>query len=555
MLLALALLANLACTDAARDPGTVVYASGSDLESVNPLLTVHNLARQVQRHALFLTLARFDADLRAVPYAAEGWSWSADRRTLELRLHPGLRWHDGQPLTSADVRFTLDAARDPATGYARASDFASIDSTSAPDSATVAIHYAAPLPDFPPVLCELPILPAHRLAAVPPAEWRRGGFERAPVGAGPFRFAERRPGQRWVFVRNAEFPAALGGPPAIQRIVIAVVDEATTKFAGLVSGSLDVAGISPSMAALARQDEAIRVLEYPILLSVAIVLNAARPPFDDRRVREAFSLSIDRERIVDVPLAGFARPAAGPVADAHPYALQQPPARDTARADSLLEAAGWHRGAGGMRTRNGIELALELLTVGTADNAVEQLVQADAARRGVRLTIRQMEMGAFLAEARAGEKRFDALVTGVPGDLTLAYLAAMYDGRLRGSALDYGGFHSDRLDARFDAVRAAGTDAALREAWAEVQRELARETPAAWLYHARGLQGISARLRGVTMDLRGELATVADWYISEGASRSDAVAARVRASDGDAILSGGRTSGRELATARALTSR
>lgn len=90
----------------------------------------------------------------------------------------------------------------------------------------------------------------------------------------------------------------------------------------------------------------------------------------------------------------------------------------------------------------------------------------------------------------------------------------MYDGRLRGSALDYGGFHTARLDSLFDDVRIATNRTAVAEGWSAIQRELQREVPAAWLYHGRGVQGISARLHGVTMDLRGELATLSEWHIA-----------------------------------------
>jgi peptide/nickel transport system substrate-binding protein len=145
--------------------------------------------------------------------------------------------------------------------------------------------------------------------------------------------------------------------------------------------------------------------------------------------------------------------------------------------------------------------------------AVEQLVQADLAARGIRAGIRQLEMGSFLARARATPKQFDLLVTGIPGDLSLAYLAGMYDSRLAGGALDYGGYHTPRLDALLQAAREASDPAAQRDAWHAVQRELARELPAAWLYHSRGVQGASRRLTGVTMDLRGELVTVARWGV------------------------------------------
>lgn len=507
----LALVASLGCGAVSRPLDTVVYASGADLESANPLVTIHPLSRQVQRYVLFVTLARYDTALAPEPYYARSWRWSTDHRELTFTLASGLRWHDGVPTTARDVAFTLDAARDPATGYPRFADLADVAAVDAPDDTTVVLRFRSPAPRFPAVLCELPIVPAHLLGGVPHAEMRRASFNTAPVGNGPFRFVERRPGQRWVFERNDEFPTALGGAPRLRRFVIAIVDEAATKFAGLVSGELDVAGIAPTMAALVARDPSLRVLDYPVLMSYAIIFNVSRPPFDDVRVRHAVGLAIDRQRIIAAALAGYATPAAGPVPPDHPDAAPGTPVLDTARADSLLDAAGWRRGANGVRMRDGRPFTFELLTVGSADNAVEQLLQADLAAIGVRMEIRQREMGAFLTEARARPKNFDALLTGIPGDLSLAYLSSMYDSHLEGSALDYGNYHTLRLDTLLARARSAPTPALAREAWLAVQHDLAEQAPAVWVYHARGLQGLSRRLHGVRMDLRGELVTVHDW--------------------------------------------
>ncbi len=503
----------LGCGAPPRAPGVVVFASGTDLESANPLVTIHPLSRQVQRYALFTTLARYDSTLAPVPYAARAWDWSPDRRALRFHLVTALRWDDGQPTTARDVAFTILAARDPVTGYPRAGDLAAVDTVVAADDSTVVVQFSRAPPSFPLVFCELPILPEHLLGTVPRADMRRAPFNDAPVGNGPFRFVRRVPNQRWVFARNDDFPTALGGPPALRGLVIAVVDEATTKFAGLASGELDVAGVSPSMAALVRRDPTLRLIDYPILFETGIVLNTHRPPFDDVRVRQAISLSIDRGRVVRVALAGFGTPAGGPVAPEVPYADTTPPVFDAARADSLLDAAGWRRGADGTRRRDGKPLAFELLTVGTADNALEQLVQADLAARGIAMRIRQMELGAFLTEARARPKRFDALVTGVSGDLSLSYLRAMFERRQAGGALDYADFHEPALEAAFARATAARSADERSAAWHDVQRELRRQEPVVWLYHARGVQGATRRLRHVTMDLRGELATLAQWRL------------------------------------------
>jgi peptide/nickel transport system substrate-binding protein len=130
------------------------------------------------------------------------------------------------------------------------------------------------------------------------------------------------------------------------------------------------------------------------------------------------------------------------------------------------------------------------------------------------MEIRQVEMGTFLTTARAKEKRFDLLITGFPGDLSLAYLASMFDSRQAGGSLDYAGFHTRDLDAAFAATRQATTRDRARAAWADVQRMLARDMPIVWIYHARGVQGLSSRLRNVRMDLRGEMPTVSVWDVA-----------------------------------------
>jgi peptide/nickel transport system substrate-binding protein len=244
-----------------------------------------------------------------------------------------------------------------------------------------------------------------------------------------------------------------------------------------------------------------------------LVLNTHRPPFDDVRARRAIDLALDRDRIVSAALAGYGTPATGPVPPGNPLARATEPMHDVRAADSLLDAAGWTRRANAIRSKNGRSFVVDLLTVGSGDNALEQLVQADLAERGIRVNIRQIELGRFLAEARAPQKQFDMLVAGIPGDLSLSYVDAMFDTRQAGGALDYAGYHTPVLDSLLAAVRDAHSPSNARDAWRAIQLQLARDVPVAWIYHSRGIQGISSRLHDVRMDLRGELATVANWSI------------------------------------------
>lgn len=487
-----------------------MIASGTDLESGNPAVTVHPLSRQLQRHALFVTLVRLDSALQPVPYYARSWTWSADRRAVTFTLDTTLVWHDGTATTARDVMFTVDAVRDSALGSPRRGDLAVVDSTRATSPSVVTVFFRAPLAALPVIFAELPVLPAHLLDSVPRDRWRAHGFSIAPVGNGPFRFVDRVAGRRWRFARNERFPASMGGPPSLLQLVVAVVDEAATKYAGLVSGELDLAGVSPTMAHLVERDPALTLLTPPALFSTMLAFNTTRAPFDDMRVRRAFALSIDRERIVKAAVAGYATPAAGAIPPGLPFSETARAVANAGAADSLLDAAGWTRGAAGKRTRNGIALDVELITVGSGELAVEQLVQADLAARGVGVRIRVVELAAFLSSVRASKKQFDLALTGVPGDLALGHLSALFASSQRGGALDYTGFHAPTLDQALGDARGATPDRA-SDAWKHVDALLAESMPVAWIYHSRGVQGMSRRLGGVTMDLRGELVSVSRW--------------------------------------------
>jgi peptide/nickel transport system substrate-binding protein len=478
-----------ACDPAARRGSTVLFASGADLQSINPLLTVHPLAKQVQRYLLLTTLARYDSALVPRPYLARAWRWSADRRTLTFALAPGVRWHDGVPTTARDARWTLDAARNPAVGYPRFSDLADLDSVAAPDDSTLVLRFRVAQPRLPDVLTDLPILPAHLLDSVPPGRMRAAAWNQHPIGNGPFRFVGHQPNRRWVFARNPEFPAALGGPPALERLVLAVVDEPTTKLAALVSGELDFAGIQPAHVGFVRRDPSLAVLDYPLLFTYGIVLNTRRPPFDRLETRRAVAAALDRRQLVQGYVYGFGTPADGPVPPGVPGALPPGefrraslPARPAARVAAPLGAAG----AGGRAVQGATapRARFELLTAGSGEGALEQMIQAQLGAVGFDVVIRQLELSTFLARLYGPAHDFDAAILGIPGDLGLGYLGPL--AALTG------------MTAPRDPTAA--------------QRMFADSVPVAFLYHARGVQGMNRRVRGVVMDVRGELVSVHDWW-------------------------------------------
>jgi peptide/nickel transport system substrate-binding protein len=281
------------------------------------------------------------------------------------------------------------------------------------------------------------------------------------------------PNRRWVFAANREFPASLGGPPRLERFIVVVVDEPTTKLAALTAGELDMAGIQPAHAAFVERNPQLAVVTYPLLQTYGVVLNTRRWPFGDGAVRRELDRALDRKEIVDGYLYGFGTPARGPVPPDVPGYL---PVAEAGGAASLRPAA----------IRDGAGPQFELLTVGSGEAALEQMVQAQLGRAGFKVVIRQLELSAFLARVYGPAHDFDAAVLGIPGDAGLGYLGPL--AQLAGMTAPPG---------------AAGA-----------QRFFADSVPVAFLYHARGLQGVNRRVRGVTMDLRGELPTVHDWWVS-----------------------------------------
>ena len=481
MLLLAAVLLLSACGDESQRRGNaVLFASGADLHSINPLLTDHPLARQVQRYVLLLTLARYDSALTPRPYLARSWRWSEGGRALTFHLRSDIRWHDGVPTTARDVVWTLNAARDPATGYPRMSQLQGLTAVTLVNDSTVTLQFAGPLPsaarDIPDVLTDLAIAPAHLLNSVPHAQLRAAAWNSHPVGNGPFRFVLHEANRRWVFARNENFPAELGGPPLIEQLIVVVVDEPTIKLSALVAGELDFAGINPQHAAFVRRRNGLTVRDYPLIYPFGLVFNTRRPPFDDPRARLAAALAIDRQEIVDGYLFGYGAAASGPVPPDVPQYVPTPGVPVDPDSARRLVAALPKRPA------------FELLTVGSGEAPLEQMLQARLNAVGFDVRIRQLENSAFQDRVTGDRHDFTAAVMGIPGDPGLGFLHRV--GELTGVAVP------------------ADPQAA--------QRVLAEQRPVIWLYHARGVQGMNQRVQGVQMDVRGELPSITTWHIRPG---------------------------------------
>lgn len=505
-----------AVPEAERYGGTAVVAGRNDLVSMNGFVTSDDVSIQHQVHLLFATLVRTGADLEPQPYLAESWEFSDDSLAVTVDLRDDLAWHDGEPVTSADVAFTLASVRDPAVNYPNAAYFDAWEGVELLGEHRLRFTVRrVPHPFF--GWGRMPILPAHVLADVPPAELANHGFGTSPVGSGPFRFVEHVPGERWVFEANPDFPAALGGRPYLDRYVYRPIAEDVTLTASLLSGDVDVV-IEPARADAARlaADTAIRVIESPGRAYDFIAWNSRRPMFSDADVRRALTMAIDRQALVRTVLGGRGRVAAGPVGPSH-WAHDTthrplPYAPDSSRA--ILDRAGWVDSDGdGVRDRDGVPFRFTLLSTPQDKwNDVGASVQRDLSAVGIEVDPQTREGAALQPLVLSPDRRFDAVMIGFIQDPNLDE-RAQWACDLVATPMQFTSYCNRALDAVMDSLQTPLDRATQKRLIDRYHEILSAEQPYTWLYYEDDAVATRSYVRGVSIDGRGEWVTVADWWL------------------------------------------
>jgi peptide/nickel transport system substrate-binding protein len=230
-----------------------------------------------------------------VPELAEKWSWQDNYRNLVFFLRRDVKWHDGQPFTSKDVKFTFDVVREAADAPGklrinpRKEWYANVEAIEAPDPYTVVFRLKRPQPSLVPMLASgySPVLPAH----VPLAEHRS-----RCIGTGPFKFKEWKRGQSVELVRNPDY--FVKGRPYLDGVRYTVIVERGTRVAALQAGQIDVA--YPGETTLSIAEQLRKAVPGMVLTETAsnvsenLLLNTRKPPFDNVKVRRALSFAIDR---------------------------------------------------------------------------------------------------------------------------------------------------------------------------------------------------------------------------------------------------------------------
>ena len=518
---------GLACGDAGpRGGGTVVIATGNDLDHPNPLVSVDGWTNEVLRFTLFTPLVRYGPDLGYEPALAESWELIGDTAVV-FHLRDDVRWHDGTPTTAYDVLFTVERAQDPGTGFANAGYFGAWEDGEVIDSFTVRFRLQ-PVPDPLAGLPFTPPVPMHLLDTIPPERLRQAAFDRSPVGNGPFRLVSARAGDRWVFERNPDYPDGLGGPPLLERLVLRIIPDNTAQLTELRAGEADLAlQPRPDQVRTMAEREGIRAVVAPSRQMSLIAWNGARPPLDRADVRRALAMAIDRRTLLDALRSGFGELATGPIMPFH-WAFDpelEPLPYDTAAARALLADAGVEDrdGDGVLETDDGADFAIEIKLPAGSDyrRDVAEAVRADLAELGVRVTTRPTEATTLFADVTSPERRFDAVLLGWTGDFRLDFHDTFHSEAL-GGPYQFASYSNPALDSVMDRASAARDRAQAAPLWRQAQRILRDEQPWTPLYYQTDAFLARERVQDLEVDIRGVLVNVRKWWVDEGAETGGA---------------------------------
>ena len=333
---------------------------------------------------LYDSLTRWDAALQLQPGLATSWK-AVNDITWEFTLRPGVKFHDGSPLTAEDVRATIERNLVPGKTVVTAG-FTTIESVQAASPTLVRVVTRKPDPLLPVRMAQMgsQILPA-RLTTDEGAK----ELARRPIGSGAYRFVEWVKDERLVMEANRDWWGWEGRPPSVDRVLWKAIPDDFPRLVALEKGDADiVTSVPPDRIRSVAEGRNTRVVSVPSTRTVEFNINSTQPPLSDKRVRQALHYALDVPAIIRSLFAGLGRPLVGGLADTdfgYNPALKPYP-YDPARARALLAEAG---------SPGGIDVTLHA-GMGTMVNDKQLLeVIADMwAKVSIRARVAMMEMGA-----------------------------------------------------------------------------------------------------------------------------------------------------------------
>ena len=288
--------------EAGEGGGTIVYGS-NDYTRINPAMDEHGEINVL----IFDGLTDHDGNNEVVPRLAKSWDYDEENSTYTFHLEEGVKWHDGEPFTAEDVKFTIEAIMDPANESENAPNYEDVESITVIDDHTVEFKLSAPNVAFLDYMT-MAILPKHLLEG---ENMQESDFFRAPVGTGPFKLAKWDEGQQIVLEKNEDYFA---GPAKIDSVIFKIVSDDNAKALQLKSGELNLAQVIPKDAVTFEGDDAYNVYTMNTSDYRGILYNFGNEYWQENAdLIPAINYCIDRQAIIDAVLLGHGQIAYGPL--------------------------------------------------------------------------------------------------------------------------------------------------------------------------------------------------------------------------------------------------
>jgi peptide/nickel transport system substrate-binding protein len=499
--------------------GAYVEAAIGTPNYLNPILLQYNQLDKDLSSLLFSGLTRFDERGGIAPDLAERWEIHDDGRVYLFFLKRGVRWHDRTPFTADDVAFTIEAMQHKDfQGSLDVADLWRNVQVEQVDDHTVRFTLEAP---FAPFLeyTTVGMLPRHLYAEYLGGDMLGSPHNLRPIGTGPFKLTKISAAGATLEPHADHY----GPPPLLGQLQFRFYPDYVTAIAALERDEVDgLPYVDPEDMARLRANGKLVMRSSPYYLRYGVLfLNNLSPVFEDKEVRQAAAHAINKEKLIGTVLHGQGIPAGSPIS---PLSWAHNPKvkdyqHDPARAEALLEKAGWRDANGdGVREREGVQLSFVILT---NDNKrrirIGELIAEDLRKVGFKAEVQVAGWTDLLKEYLA-TRTFRAvlaeqwLLTADPDVFSLWHSSQIDNGGFNFSGLDH-----ERMDELLEEARRTADRSARAGMYAEFQELWAEEIPSVILYHPQFNWAVSEKVKDVRttafLDGYSRFRHVAEWYV------------------------------------------
>jgi len=486
VLVFVAFFSLLSCSNK-PDPNTLVMVIESSPTNLDPRVGVDAYSERIDSLIFDDLLSRGD-NLDVAPGLAEHWE-NPDPLTYIFHLHHGVKFHDGRPLISRDVKWTLDSLLTGKIHSIKTAAYRFVDHLDAPDDFTVVFHMKEP---------DAALLWNLSDGAIGIVPYGSGDeISRDPMGSGPFKFVSAETDKEVVIERNDDY---WGDKPKLARVRFAIVPDETTRALELRKGSGDLCinGLTPDTVLTLARDPFLTVERAPGTEVQYFGFNLRDPILKDVRVRQAIAYALDRRPMIEYLWRGEAQPARSVLPpQSWAYNGNVPTYdHDPEKARALLDAAGYP-------LMNGVRFHITMKTSTTESTRLMAAVMQQQLREvGIVLDIRSFEAATFFADVTHGAFQMYGL-RWVGGNEDPDIFYVFHSSRFPPNGANRGFYSNPRVDALIDQARREVDPKVRKTIYAEVQLILAEELPYIDLWYLDNVLVHNKRVRNLQLNPAG----------------------------------------------------